>query len=63
MTERTYYFLGRDGQTRLEHYVEHNDSSLSSPAWASTYDSTSRSVGWPKRRSARWRQHAAGAAI
>ena len=32
MTERTYYFLGRDGQARLEHYVEHNDSSLSSPA-------------------------------
>jgi hypothetical protein len=32
MTDQTYYFLGRDGQTRLEHYVEHNDSSLSSPA-------------------------------
>jgi hypothetical protein len=32
MAEQTYYFLGRDGQTRLEHYVEHDDSSLSSPA-------------------------------
>jgi hypothetical protein len=32
MTEQTYYFLGRDGQARVEHYVEHNDSSLSSPA-------------------------------
>jgi len=32
MTEQTYYFLGRDGQTRLEHYVEHNNGSLSSPA-------------------------------
>ncbi len=32
MTEQTYYFVGRDGLTRLEHYVEHSDSSLSSPA-------------------------------
>jgi hypothetical protein len=33
MTEQTYYFVGCDGQTRLEHYVEHNDSgSLLSPA-------------------------------
>jgi hypothetical protein len=32
MTEQTYYFVGPGGQTRLEHYVEHNDSSLSSPA-------------------------------
>lgn len=32
MSEQTYYFLGQDGQTRLEHYVEHNDSSLPSPA-------------------------------
>ena len=32
MSEQTYYFFGPDGQVRLEHYVEHNDSSLSSPA-------------------------------
>jgi hypothetical protein len=32
MTEQTYYFLGRDGQARLEHYVEHDDRNLPSPA-------------------------------
>ena len=32
MTERTYYFLGWNGQARLEPFVEHDDSSLSSPA-------------------------------
>ena len=32
MTEQTYYFAGWDGRCRLEDYVEHNDSSLSSPA-------------------------------
>jgi len=33
MTEQTYYFVGCDGQIRLEYYVEHNDSSgLLSPA-------------------------------
>jgi predicted RNA-binding Zn-ribbon protein involved in translation (DUF1610 family) len=32
MTEQTYYFRGHNGHARLEHYVEHNDSSLSSPA-------------------------------
>jgi hypothetical protein len=29
---KCYLFVGCDGRTRLEHYVEHNDSSLSSPA-------------------------------
>jgi hypothetical protein len=33
LAERKYYlFVGCDGQTRLEHYVEHSDSSLPSPA-------------------------------
>ena len=32
MTEQTYYFLGWNGQLKLEDYVEHEDSSLSSPA-------------------------------
>lgn len=32
MTEQTYYFVGRDGRARLEHYVEHDDRSLPSPA-------------------------------
>jgi len=32
MSERTYYFLGLNGRTRLEHYVEHSGSTLSSPA-------------------------------
>jgi hypothetical protein len=33
LAERTsYIFVGWDGRTRLEHYVEHNDSSLPSPA-------------------------------
>lgn len=33
MTEQTYYFVGCDGQIRLEYYVEHNDSrGLLSPA-------------------------------
>jgi len=30
MTERTFYFLSWNGRTKLEHYVEHNGSSLSS---------------------------------
>ena len=33
LAERKYYlFVGCDGRTRLEQYVEHNDSSLPSPA-------------------------------
>jgi len=32
MSERAYYFRGQDGRTRLEHYIEHDDRSLSSPA-------------------------------
>src|ERR1700751_4655529 len=32
MTKRTFYFLSWNGRTKLEHYVEHNGSSLSSPA-------------------------------
>jgi len=32
MTEQTYFFLGWNGQARFERYVDHNDSSLSSPA-------------------------------
>jgi len=29
---KAYLFVGCDGRTRLEHYVEHSDGSLSSPA-------------------------------
>ena len=29
---KCYLFVGCDGRTTVEHYVEHNDSSLSSPA-------------------------------
>jgi hypothetical protein len=30
MAEQAYYFLGQGGQTRLEHYIEHDDRGLSS---------------------------------
>jgi ribosomal protein L37AE/L43A len=30
--QKCYLFVGCDGRTTVEHYVEHNDSSLPSPA-------------------------------
>jgi hypothetical protein len=48
MTEQAYYFLGRDGQTRLEHYVEHNDGSLPSPALPS--HTTALRAPWADRK-------------
>jgi len=32
VNEQAYYFLSWNGRTRVEHYVEHNGSTLSSPA-------------------------------